>query len=82
MKMRIEIFAILVCFIFFIAFAAIFLVVKCVQKKARKASGRVENVVEESENENAYNTTVYQQISASEDDSIEESEEEEDIWNN
>ena len=76
--MRIEIFAILVCFFFFTAFAAVFLVVKCVQKKARKMSGRVED---EEENENAYNTTVYEQISASEDESAEESEEEEDIWN-
>jgi len=76
--MRIEIFAILVCFIFFAAFAAIFLIVKCVQKKARKSSGRIE---EDQENENAYNTTVYEQISASEDDSVEESDDEEDNWN-
>ena len=46
--MRIEIFAILVCFVFFGAFAAIFLIVKCVQKKARKSSGRIE---EDEENE-------------------------------
>ena len=79
--MRIEVVAILICFTFFTAAVALFLVVKCIMKKTGENSGILEED-EESEDENAYNTTVYVQISASEDESGSEGESvEDDIWN-
>ena len=75
--MNIEVFLIILSFIAFAVLLVIFLVVKCVRKASRK-SGIEEDP--SSEDENAYNTTVYAQISASE-DSNDECEEDEDIWN-
>ena len=75
--MNIEVFLIILSFIAFALLLVIFLVIKCV-RKARRTSGIEEDP--SSEDDNAYNTTVYAQISASE-DSNGESEDDEDIWN-